>query len=136
LPPQYVSVLVKDGLLRLSDPPDDAAPTEIADAIEARADRDPARIAVDVDRTLTTGEGTPWWEDALGAELDERVAEIVDELYARGHTILIWTARPWRVADETAGWLTGHGVRYHGLRMEKGSSDVYLDDKAVNVEQL
>ncbi|MEZ3145193.1 hypothetical protein [Halobaculum sp. MBLA0143] len=127
---------MSEDLLRLDDPPADASPTEIADAIEARADRDPARIAVDVDKTLTTGEGAPWWEDALAADLNERVAEIVDELYSRGHTILIWTARPWRVADETAGWLTGNGVRYHGLRMEKGSSDVYLDDKAVNVERV
>ncbi|MEZ3115748.1 hypothetical protein RYH80_07435 [Halobaculum sp. MBLA0147] len=127
---------MSDDSLRLGDLPDDADPAAVADAVEARADRDPARIAVDVDRTLTTGEGDPWWEDGLGAEPDEHVLDVVDELYSRGHTIIVWTARPWRVADETVGWLTAHGVRYHGLRMEKGSSDVYLDDKAVNVERL
>ena len=109
---------------------------EIADGIERRAGRDPARIAVDVDRTLTTGDGTPWWEDALGAEPNERAVALVGELYSRGHTIIVWTARPWWVAGETAGWLTAHGIRYHGLRMSKGSSDVYLDDKAVDTRDL
>ena len=116
--------------------PAEGSVTDLADAIERRAERDPARIAVDVDSTLTTGDGTPWWQDALGAEPNERAVELVDELYSRGHTIIVWTARPWRVADETAGWLTANGVRYHGLRMSKGSGDVYLDDKALDARDL
>jgi hypothetical protein len=116
--------------------PDDGTIDDLADAIETQADRDPARIAVDVDSTLTTGEGEPWWEDGLGSDLDERTAEVVDELYSRGHTIIVWTARPWSVADETVGWLTANGIRYHGIRMEKGSSDVYLDDKAINANEV
>ncbi|MFB6194056.1 MAG: hypothetical protein ABEI75_03230 [Halobaculum sp.] len=116
--------------------PADGSVEQIADSVEDRAGRHPARIAVDVDRTLTTGEGTPWWEDALGADPNERAVELVDELYSRGHTIIVWTARPWWVAGETAGWLTAHGIRYHGLRMSKGSSDVYLDDKALDARDL
>lgn len=116
--------------------PPDGSVQEFAETIEERASRDPARIAVDVDRTLTTGNGTPWWEDALGSEPNERAVELVDELYKRGHTIIVWTARPWRVADETAAWLTANGIRYHGLRMSKGSSDVYLDDKALDASDL
>ncbi|MFB6177416.1 MAG: capsular biosynthesis protein [Halobaculum sp.] len=88
--------------------PDDGSIDDLADAIEAQADRD----------------------------LDERTAEVVDELYSRGHTIIVWTARPWSVADETVGWLTANGIRYHGIRMEKGSSDVYLDDKAINANEV
>lgn len=116
--------------------PAEGAVEDIADRIETRASRDPARIAVDVDRTLTTGEGTPWYEDGLGPEPNDRAVELVDELYTRGHTIIVWTARPWRVADETAAWLTANGIRYHGLRMSKGSSDVYLDDKALDASEL
>ena len=116
--------------------PADGSVEEIADSVEERAGRHPARVAVDVDQTLTTGEGTPWWEDALGADPNERAVAVVDELYSRGHTIIVWTARPWWVAGETAGWLTAHGIRYHGLRMSKGSSDVYLDDKALDAREL
>ena len=125
-----------DEAVEIGSIPTEGTIEEIADAIETRADRRPARIAVDVDSTLTTGDGTPWWEDGLGSEPDERVIAVVDELYTRGHTILIWTARPWSVADETAGWLTAHGIRYHGLRMAKGSSDVYLDDKAIDARSI
>jgi hypothetical protein len=121
---------------RLGALPSEGAIEELADRIERRADRDPARIAVDVDRTLTTGEGTPWYEDGLGPEANDRAVDLVDELYVRGHTIIVWTARPWRVAGETAAWLTANGIRYHGLRMSKGSSDVYLDDKAVDASDL
>jgi len=116
--------------------PPEGSIEEVAGVVEERAGADTARIAVDVDRTLTTGDGEPWFEDGLGPEPNERAIEVVNELYVRGHTILIWTARPWSVAAETAGWLTAHGVRYHGLRMEKGSGDVYLDDKAIDARSL
>lgn len=116
--------------------PADGSVADIADAIEARASRTPARIAVDVDSTLTTGDGTPWWEDPLGSEPNDRAVELVDELYRRGNTIIVWTARPWRVAGETAAWLTANDIRYHGLRMSKGSGDVYLDDKALDASEL
>lgn len=116
--------------------PSEGSTEELATAVEERAGGDDARIAVDVDMTLTTGDGEPWFEDGLGPEPNERAIGVVNELYVRGHTILIWTARPWSVAAETAGWLTAHGVRYHGLRMEKGSGDVYLDDKAIDARSL
>lgn len=117
--------------------PEEGSVEEIARAVEERAERDPARVFVDVDRTLTTGDGDPWFvDDGLGPEPNDRAIDLVNELYTNGHTIVVWTARPWSVADATAGWLTAHGVRYHGLRMEKGSGDVYLDDKAVDAREL
>jgi hypothetical protein len=77
---------------------------EMARAVEARADRGPARVFVDVDRTLTTGDGDPWFvDDGLGPDPNERAIDLVDELYTSGHTIVVWTARPWSVADATAG---------------------------------
>jgi len=124
-----------DGVVTVESLPDGSV-EEAAAAIEDRAGAERARIAVDVDHTLTTGNGEPWFVDGLGPEPHQRTVEVVNELYRRGHTILIWTARPWSVAGETAGWLTAHGVRYHGLRMEKGSGDVYLDDKAIDARSL
>ncbi len=127
---------MSDEALAVASLPSDGSVEEIATAIENRAGDTPARVAVDVDRTLTTGEGDPWYVDGLGPEPSERAVAVVNELYRRGHTILIWTARPWSVAGDTAAWLTAHGVRYHGLRMAKGSGDVYLDDKAIDARGL
>lgn len=92
-----------------------------------------ARAAVDLDGTLTQGEKRYWIEEPDPDE--EAIKEILD-LYKRGHTIVIWTARPWSDAAKTAAWLTKHGVRYHGLRMEKGSADKYIDDKAISKENF
>ncbi len=78
----------------------------------------------------------PWYEDGIGPEPNDRAVELLDELYRHGHTIIVWTARAWRVADEAAAWLTANGVRYHGLRMSKGSTGVYLDDKTVDAVDL
>jgi hypothetical protein len=85
------------------------------------------RIAVDFDKTLTAGEESYITEDP--EEPDEEMLEWVNYQYRQGHTIIIWTARPWEAAQETVARLTEWGVDWHGLRMEKGHADVYVDDK-------
>lgn len=90
------------------------------------------RIAVDLDGTLTEGK-KKYWEERCNP--DTYVIESINDLYKQGHTVIVWTARPWSNAEQVASWLTEHGVRYHGLRMDKGSADVYVDDKALNVEK-
>lgn len=92
-----------------------------------------ARIAIDVDGTLTKGENRYWREEC---EPDEDMIEVAEEIYKAGHTVVIWTARPWSNASELASWLENHGVRYHGLRMEKGSADLYIDDKATRPSEI
>ena len=85
------------------------------------------RIAVDFDDTLTAGE-----EGYVTGEPeapDEEMVEWVNYQYRQGHTIIVWTARPWEAAQETVARLTEWGVDWHGLRMEKGHADVYVDDK-------
>lgn len=91
-----------------------------------------SRIAVDLDDTLTQGEKR-YWEGRC--DPDDYVIKSINQLYKQGHTIVIWTARPWSNASQVASWLVEHGVRYHGLRMNKGSADVYVDDKALNVNK-
>lgn len=86
------------------------------------------RIAVDFDNTLTREDGGTYFTDEPTLPNEEMI-EWVTQQYREGHTIIIWTARPWDVAQETAGLLTAWGVPWHGLRMEKGSADVYVDDK-------
>ena len=85
------------------------------------------RIAVDFDKTLTGGEESYITEAA--EEAVEEMVEWVNYQYRRGHTIIVWTARPWEAAQETVARLTEWGVDWHGLRMEKGHADVYVDDK-------
>lgn len=85
------------------------------------------RIAVDFDKTLTKGED-PYITDEA-EDPDEETVEWVNYQYRHGHTIIVWTARPWEAAQETVARLTEWGVDCHGLRMEKGHADVYVDDK-------
>lgn len=93
---------------------------------------DRRRIAVDFDNTITNGD-VAYWDDELPTVNDD-VQEKVLDFYHRGHTIIVWTARPWSQAGEVAGHLTRWGIKYHGIRCSKGSADLYVDDKAVHVD--
>lgn len=93
------------------------------------------RINIDFDKTLTTGEGAAYWEGGED-DPDEEMIEWVNEMYKDGNTIIIWTARPWSEAGQTVGMLTKWGVMWHAIRMEKGSADMYVDDKAVRPEEV
>ena len=76
-------------------------------------------------------------EYEAGEPNHEMIAE-VNRLYSEGHTIVMHTARgsttglDWR--DLTARQLDDWGVRYHALHMGKPMADIYVDDKAINVE--
>lgn len=91
------------------------------------------RIAVDFDNTLTE-DNVAYWEGER-PEPDEAVVEAVRELYHSGHTVIIWTARPWSEAGQIAAHCTEWGVKYHGIRCAKGSADVYVDDKAIRPQE-
>jgi len=67
---------------------------------------------------------------------DHDVIEAVNDLYKEGHTIIIWTARPWKNAPQLKAFLERYQVRHHGIMMGKGSSDKYVDDKAVMPEEI
>ena len=84
----------------------------------------------DLDGVLAMG--GPFWERE--PEPNPVLIEKVRELYQAGNVIIIWTARLWEYAPETVGWLTKHKVPFHGIYMSKGGADVYIDDKAVNLE--
>jgi hypothetical protein len=88
---------------------------------------DHERIAVDFDKTLTEGEKSYVNEEPENP--DEEMVQWVNEQYAEGNTIIIWTSRPWGAAPDTVARLTEWGVDWHGIRMEKGKADAYVDDK-------
>ncbi|MFC4359741.1 hypothetical protein ACFO0N_17485 [Halobium salinum] len=106
---------------------DDHTDTGDADEPFGVDDGDHMRIAVDFDDTLSEGEEDDF--TAEPSEPDEEAVHWVNEQYRKGHTVIVWTARPWDSAAETVARLTEWGVHWHGLRMEKGHADVYVDDK-------
>lgn len=90
-------------------------------------------IAVDFDGTLTN-EGRFWRDEPIIPNL--KIIDWINDKYKQGHIIIIHTARPWNIAKETIAWLVKHGVRYHGVNFEKMSADYYIDDKAINPEDI
>jgi hydroxymethylpyrimidine pyrophosphatase-like HAD family hydrolase len=90
------------------------------------------RLCVDFDNTLTT-DNVRYWEGER-PDPDDAVCQAVREYYHAGGTVIVWTARPWSQANQIAAHLTAWEVPYHGIRCEKGSGDVYVDDKAVSPE--
>ena len=94
-------------------------------------------IAVDLDGTLCTGEA--WTcEQCLQVEPKEDIISIVNKMYTSGGHIIIYTARPETFRHETEYWLNKNGVRFHALVMatRKMPCDLYIDDKALNVEDI
>lgn len=89
-------------------------------------------VMVDFDSTITTGEGDPWWVDSLNEEPDWDMIEVVNDLYKRNHTIIIYTARREEVREETEYFLNKWGVMHHALRMEKPGFDLLIDDRAIS----
>lgn len=92
------------------------------------------RINVDFDNTLTEDD-VAYWEGEV-PDPDEAICAWVRQRYYEGNTIIVWTARPWSEASTIAARLTEWEVPYHGIRCEKGSASMYVDDKAVHPEEV
>lgn len=69
--------------------------------------------------------------------IPERI-EYFNKLYDEGHVIKYWTARGsgsgnnWY--DLTLQQLNNFGVKFHEFNVGKPSYDIWIDDKAVNVD--
>ena len=94
-------------------------------------------IAVDLDGTLT--EGDCWTaHECLTAEPRCDIIKKVRDLYYDRNVIIIYTARPETMRNETEYWLRKNGVKYHALVMgnNKMGADIYVDDRAIRPEEL
>ena len=89
-------------------------------------------IAVDIDDTLAKGQY--WGKEEL--EPIQEMIDLVNDLYIRGHHIIIHTARKewWRTATEK--WLQDNKIHYHALVMNKLPADYYIDDKAITPKEI
>ena len=93
------------------------------------------RLAIDFDGTLTVGDNK-WWEDDSDPKPNLEMIKKVNEKFIQGHTILIFTARPWEVARKTVAWLIKYGVRFHGVNFNKMPAHVYVDDRMKSLEDF
>jgi hypothetical protein len=89
-------------------------------------------LMADFDNTLTEDNVKYWTGER--PEPDQDVVDAVRDYYHAGGTVIVWTARPWSEANQIAAHLTEWELPYHGIRCEKGSGDLYVDDKAVSPE--
>lgn len=93
------------------------------------------RYAFDIDNTLVhTVEGKYEQSIPIAPRIDS-----VNRLYDAGHTIYLFTARgsssgkDWK--QFTDDQMQRFGVKYHRLIMGKPDVDVFVDDKAISVQE-
>lgn len=90
-------------------------------------------IAIDLDGTICEGE---FWGETEPKPIAAMV-ERITALYHKGAHIIIYTARQPRYYQHTHSWLLKHCVPFHGICMQmKPGADLYIDDKALNLEDL
>jgi len=93
------------------------------------------KLVVDIDGTICTNTGG-LYNDAV--PYADRILYF-NNLYDKGHEIHYWTARgsssglDW--TELTHKQLSDWGCKYHSLELGKPSYDLWIDDKAFNVEQ-
>lgn len=89
-------------------------------------------IYVDVDNTICHTTGTDYPNAKPIPENIQRFNKLFDE----GNRIVYWTARGmksginWRSLTEQQ--FEEWGVKYHELRLDKPSFDVFIDDRVIN----
>lgn len=89
---------------------------------------------VDIDGTIFDTIGTDY---PNSEPIVERI-EYFNKLYDEGHTIKYWTARGSNSGknwyDLTLSQLNKFGVKFHEFNVGKPTYDIWIDDKAVNVD--
>ncbi len=99
---------------------------------------------IDIDKTLADTEGTDYENSR------PRLAAIdkVNQLYAAGNRIVIWTSRGMAAHEKgdldecnrlhllTMKQLKSWGLKFHKLRVDKPIFDVLVDDKAINARDF
>ena len=92
-------------------------------------------IYVDIDGTICSI--TRPYSDAkpISTHIDK-----INKLYDEGHTIVYWTARGSRKQIDwenlTKNQLAEWGAKYHELRVDKPFYDLFIEDKALRIEEL
>ena len=95
-------------------------------------------VFVDIDETICHTPNNP--RDYSLSIPRVYMIEKINALYDKGDRIVYWTARGGNSGKDwselTKRQLDEWGVKYHELRMDKPSYDVFDDDKAARIEDL
>jgi len=78
----------------------------------------------------------PLLSELLEVMPDEEMLEKINKLYKQGHKIIYHTARHPDYYGQTYAWLVENGAYFTDLEMGKLTADVYIDDKALNVDDV
>ena len=100
-------------------------------------------IYVDIDETICNRESSSDFgvvHDYTKAQpIKENIAKI-NKLYDEGNTIVYWTARGSRKQinweELTKQQLDSWGAKYHELKVDKPFYDLFIEDKALRIEEL
>lgn len=91
-------------------------------------------LVFDIDNTLLYTKYENLTYTLLG--YNEELVKVINELYYRGHTIVLNTARHWNNLKLTKLQIEQCGVLYHSLQFAKPVADFYIDDKALTPEDF
>jgi hydroxymethylpyrimidine pyrophosphatase-like HAD family hydrolase len=91
------------------------------------------QLVFDLDGTIL--EERRMFERALAAPKQD-IINVVNSAYDAGHTIIIYTARSWPEYEMTKKQLTDNNVKYHLLMCGKVVYDVWIDDRALNIDNI
>ena len=86
------------------------------------------QIIIDIDGTICTEERT--YSRSMAKPLTNAVNS-VNNLYDRGHTVILYSARAWVEYEMTIDWLKKNGFKYHQLILGKPIGDIWIDDRAI-----
>lgn len=86
------------------------------------------QIVIDLDGTICSEEKT--YSRSMAKPLEDAV-ESINDLYDKGNTIIIYSARSWQEYEMTEHWLETHNIRHNQLVMGKPIGDLWIDDRAI-----
>ena len=100
-------------------------------------------IYVDIDETICHRETSRDFgvvHDYCKAQPIQENIEQINKLYDEGNTIVYWTARGSRKQinweELTKQQLDSWGAKYHELKVDKPCYDLFIEDKALRIEEL
>ena len=93
------------------------------------------RYVVDIDDTLIFSRIDENGEYILGA-YNYGLINIINDLYEKGHEIILHTGRHWNHLSLTKEQLEKGNILYTTLIMGKPVGDYYIDDKAIKPENF
>lgn len=92
------------------------------------------RIAVDLDGTIC--EECWSFADIPFSKPRPEAVHKINQLYAKGHRIIIYTGRLWEDYDTTVEQLRNWEVHYHMLVMNKPIAELYVDNRSCTIGGL